>query len=84
MRALPANIQKRGLNRAEAAEYCDLSPNAFDTAVDEGEIPRPVHFGRIGRNVWDRKALDLLFDRKSGLVADNDDNLMGTIDAIKT
>lgn len=84
MSALPANIQKRGLNRKEAAEYCNLSPNAFDMAVEEGEIPGPVRFGEIDRNIWDRYALDSLFDRKSGLVADNDDELMGSIDEIKT
>ena len=62
---LPDNILKRGLNRAEAAEYVGLSPNTFDAAVGEGIFPQSIHIGR--RLIWDRRALDLALDVLSGL-----------------
>lgn len=63
---LPPNIPPRGLARDQAAAYCGVSGPTFDIAVDAGVMPPAARcFG--SRLVWDRKALDLAWDRLSGL-----------------
>jgi hypothetical protein len=59
----PARLTPRLLSRAEAAEYCGLSPNAFDQYV--ARVVPSLEFGR--RNLWDIRALDRWLDRRSGL-----------------
>jgi hypothetical protein len=58
----------RGLSLAQAAAYVGVSPPVFMSEVDQGKWPRSESRGRKGaRRVWDRKALDLCYDRASGL-----------------
>ena len=59
--ALPANLPPRGLNREAAAQYIGVSPVKFDELVEDGRMPKPKRID--SRNVWDRRALDLAFDR---------------------
>lgn len=67
-------MQPRGLRRASAAAYLGISPSMFDKQRAAGNIPAPKIL--FGVTVWDRHALDLLFDGThvdSGkLVAAND------------
>lgn len=51
---------RRGMRREEAAEYFTLSPAKFDELVKEGKMPKPVQIG--ARKIWDRCALDLIWD----------------------
>jgi hypothetical protein len=53
-------VQPRGLRRAEAARYIGISPTHFDKQVRVGIVPAPLQL--FGVNVWDRTALDALFD----------------------
>lgn len=62
-RRLPARRRPRLLSRTEAAQYCGLSPNAFDQYV--AQVVPPLEFGR--RNLWDIRALDRWLDNQSGL-----------------
>ena len=64
MTGLPANIPKRGLSLAEAAEYCGVSP---PTLTRHG--PPPIKIG--DRSVYDRRALDRWLDRLARLVPDD-------------
>jgi len=63
--SLPDNIPKRGLSLDEAAEYLGISPHSL-----ERHGPKPTKIG--GRNVYDRKALDLWFDNLSGIATMQD------------
>ena len=58
--ALPPNIAKRGLSRAEAAEYCGVSET---TLTKYG--PRPSKIGE--RNIYDRRVLDHWLDSLASL-----------------
>ena len=62
-REAEARIQPRGMTRDDAAAYCNLSPAAWDRWVREGRMPPPVP----GTHRWDRKAIDLAWDRLSGI-----------------
>jgi len=74
---------KRCLDRKAAAAYVDLSPNAFDKAVQLGELPEPIAFVGIKRHLWDIKAIDAVIDRKSGVGGSSPtDNLMERISAL--
>lgn len=42
---------------ATAAQYCDLSPSAFNAEVAAGRLPSPVNLG--GRDHWFKPSLDL-------------------------
>jgi len=57
---LPANIPKRGLSLAEAAEYCGVSGT---TLTRHG--PPPTKIG--DRSVYDRHVLDRWLDQLAGL-----------------
>jgi predicted DNA-binding transcriptional regulator AlpA len=56
---------RRGYDRREAASYVGVSPTHFDKLVRIGKMPKPVQL--LGRNVWDRKALDRVLDDQSGI-----------------
>jgi hypothetical protein len=58
--ALPPNIPKRGLNLAEAAEYCGVSET---TLTKYG--PKPSKIGE--RNVYDLRVLDHWLDGLAAL-----------------
>ena len=60
MSGLPANIPKRGLSLAEAAEYCGVSGT---TLTRHG--PPPTKIG--DRSVYDRHVLDRWLDQLAGL-----------------
>jgi len=65
-----------------AAAYVDLSPAAFLQGVERQIYPQPLKDGR--RQHWDRKALDVAIDRRSGLTPscpESPDDLMRAIDA---
>jgi len=57
--ALPLSLPPRGLSREEAATYVGISPNKFDTMVEDGRMPKPKQID--GRRVWDRHRLDSYF-----------------------
>lgn len=67
---LPAGLLPRGLGRDEAARYIGVSPTTFDKQVAAGNIPAPID--RFGRDVWDRLALDRLFDDDPSKVDDGE------------
>lgn len=62
-REAEARIQPRGMTRDDAAAYCSLSPSTWDRWVSDGRMPPPVP----GTHRWDRKAIDLAWDRLSGI-----------------
>ena len=51
---------RRGLSRAEAAEYIGIGMTKFDALVQDGRMPKPKRID--GRTVWDRIAVDRAFD----------------------
>ncbi len=63
-------ITPRGLNRVQAAEYAGVSPSLFDVLVKAGVMPKPIQWG--GRRVFDRVAIDRVFD-KAMKMKDEDD-----------
>ena len=62
-REAEARIQPRGMTRDDAAAYCSLSPSTWDRWVSDGRMPPPVP----GTHRWDRRAIDLAWDRLSGI-----------------
>jgi predicted DNA-binding transcriptional regulator AlpA len=64
-------VHPRGLRRAEAARYIGISTTHFDKQVKAGTVPAPLQL--FGVNVWDRFALDALFDGSQQPANDNDD-----------
>ena len=59
--ALPPNLPPRLISREAAAAYVSLSPNTFDTMVEEGWMPRPRRLGDR-RKAWDVRDLDSAVD----------------------
>ena len=57
----------RGLSLEQAAAYVGVSPGKFKEEVAEGLWPKPWKRGR--RLIWDRMALDKVFDQRSKLTA---------------
>ncbi|WP_267167628.1 hypothetical protein [Sulfitobacter sp. F26169L] len=55
----PAPV-RRGLSRAEAAEYIGIGTTKFDALVMDGRMPKPKRID--GRTIWDRVAVDRAFD----------------------
>lgn len=45
------------LGADQAAAYCGISRNTFESLVDKGRFPRPVKLP-IRRKLWQRSALD--------------------------
>jgi hypothetical protein len=60
----------RGLRRVEAARYLGISPSHFDKQVKAGTVPAPLQL--FGVSVWDRVALDVLFDSVPQAKNDNE------------
>ena len=48
-----------------AAAYCGVSEGTLDQMVKRAEIPAPVRIGK--RKLWDKRAIDNVFDRQAGL-----------------
>jgi hypothetical protein len=67
---LRSAVQPRGLRRVDAARYIGISPTHFDKQVRAGIVPAPLQL--FGVNVWDRAALDALFDGVLQAVNDNE------------
>ena len=81
-RLLKLGLCPRLLPLELAAAYVGLSAPAFLVGVGDGRYPAPLKDGRLNR--WDRKALDVAVDRRSGLEPssrDGADELMRAIDA---
>ena len=57
--ALPAGVAPRGLSRAAAAAWIDVSPTLFDILVRDGRMPQPRLLN--ARTVWDRYEVDEAF-----------------------
>ena len=57
---LEFGILPRGMNRAEAAAYVGVSPDAFSRGVKKGLYPAATPGNS---QIWDRKALDRHFDQ---------------------
>tara|TARA_B100000700_G_scaffold325153_1_gene433149 strand:- start:5335 stop:5661 length:327 start_codon:yes stop_codon:yes gene_type:complete len=53
-------IEKRGLNRKEAAAYIGLSETKFAELVRRDMMPQPKAVGR--RRIYDRREIDEAFD----------------------
>ncbi len=53
----------RMLKRANAAKYCELTPQQFDVEVFAGRLPGSVAMS--GGPRWDRAALDASLDEMS-------------------
>lgn len=56
-------IAPRLLTREQAAAYCSVSARGFSEWVKAGKMPGPV----IGTARWDRRAIDAVLDKASGL-----------------
>jgi hypothetical protein len=56
----------RLLTRKQAAEHCGLTSSGFGTWMRNGWVPRPLP----GTRRWDRRALDLAIDVRSGVKLD--------------
>lgn len=54
----------RLMKRKTAAEYCDLTEQAFEREVLAGTMPCAITFG--GRDHWDKAALDAAISRLTG------------------
>lgn len=61
--------EPRGLSRARAAGYLDISVGLFDQMVEDGRMPTPKLINR--RKVWDRFAIDDAFERLPGSEPEN-------------
>jgi hypothetical protein len=57
------SIRPRLLTRAEAAKYCNLSPQGFSDWIRSGRLPKAI----TGTTRWDIKAIDAAIDVASGL-----------------
>ena len=56
--SLPSSVAPRGLNIRQAAEYWGCSPGTFKKLVELGVAPEPIDLAGLGRNIYDRLALD--------------------------
>lgn len=54
------------MKRTTAAEYCDLSPAAFEREIIAGRLPAGVVFG--GREHWNKDAIDNALARIAGAI----------------
>ena len=54
----------RLMKRKTAAEYCDLTEQAFEREMLAGRLPAAVQFG--GREHWDKAALDVAISQLTG------------------
>ena len=58
-------IPPRGLTTRQAAAYCGVSYNTFRKLVREGLVPPPMDMPELGRDLFDRLALDAAIDARS-------------------
>lgn len=56
-------IAPRLLTKAQAAEYCQLTPSGFSEWVRVGRLPKRL----AGTQRWDKAAIDAALDRLSGI-----------------
>ncbi len=57
-------IEPRGLSREDAAAYVGIGTTLFDRLVEERVFPSAKQLA--GHKVWDRRSLDIAFDRLPG------------------
>jgi excisionase family DNA binding protein len=62
-------IPPRGLTTRQAAVYWGVSYNTFRKLVRDGLVPPPMAMPELGRNLFDRLALDAAMDARSKRVA---------------
>ncbi|WFU37334.1 hypothetical protein QA640_22850 [Bradyrhizobium sp. CB82] len=62
---MTSSISPRLLSGADAAAYCGVTPATWSKWVAEGIMPKPL----AGTRRWDKKAIDLVLDKASGIVA---------------
>lgn len=68
-----STIDPRGLSREAAAFYIGIGATLFDAMVNDGRMPKPKLIN--SRKVWDRKELDIAFDRlPNGAYPDDEAN----------
>ena len=66
-------IDPRGLSREAAASYIGIGTTLFDAMVNDGRMPKPKLIN--SRKVWDRRELDIAFDRlPNGVDPDDEAN----------
>jgi hypothetical protein len=66
----PIFMGPRCLTRPQAASYVGVSVDTFDAEVRCGVWPAgSPRGGRGGKLTWDRRLLDLVLDRQSGLMS---------------
>lgn len=53
----------RLLSREQAADYCGVAPETFDSYRRQGILPAPLS----GTKRWDRRLIDEYLDRRSGI-----------------
>ena len=59
---------KRGMTEKQAAAYLEIGVDTFRDEMARGVWPPPRRIGRKHKKrVWDRKAIDLAYDRISGI-----------------
>ena len=64
-----ATLLKRGLNKAEAANYIGVSVRKFDAMLKAGTMPKPrlliddMGHGENVKKIWDIRELDDYFDQ---------------------
>lgn len=78
---MEARPHKLCVDRKAAAEMVDLSPVAFDGAVEAGLLPKAIQIGR--RKVWAVKALEKAIDRLAGLGPESDGEAMEALNKWK-
>lgn len=62
---LPDGIQRRCLNRKQAALYLNISANTLTRMVNDGEGPKPIQISKR-RVLWDIKTLDEYIESLKG------------------
>lgn len=68
-----ASIDPRGLSREAAASYIGIGATLFDAMIGDGRMPKPRLINN--RKVWDRRELDIAFDRlPNGVDPDDEAN----------
>lgn len=69
------------VNREAAASLMDLSPGAFDRAVESGLLPGAIRIGR--RKLWAVKALEKAVERLAGIGPESDGEAMEALEKWK-
>ncbi len=61
-------VSPRLMTKAEAAEYCAITPSRLSQLVKAGTLPRSIP----GTTRWDKAAIDRALDNLSGLTAESE------------